>query len=274
MSQRVSVLISVVAVVLLAVPSALGATRRAADYPQIFVTFNSGSTLTVTLGDGTPLGTSGGAPTVIAPGTYNFSLTDPTYVSDVQFDLVGPGVKLVSNMSYGEEPSETWVETFAPGSIYTWRDDMRPSTVWTFVTSNSASVGSANSGSAGAGSSTTPISSGKTGKASSTDVVGSGIKPAAPLRGTLLGAVSSAGKATLTFGGKPVTSLKAGRYKITVTDKSKLAGFNLQEIRNTATTITPTAFTGEHTTTVTLKAGQWFYYPTFVGKKTYFIVVT
>ena len=97
-------------------------------------------------------------PTTIPPGTYNMSLTDPTYVSDVEFHLEGPGVKLISNMSYGEEPSEVWVETFAPGSTYTWKDDFKPSLVFTFVTSNAPAVGTANSGSAGtsAGKSSTP----------------------------------------------------------------------------------------------------------------------
>ena len=37
---------------------------------------------------------------------------------------------------------------------------------------------------------------------------------------------------------------------------------------------TGTTFTGKKSVTIDLKAGQWFYYGTFVGKKTYFIVVT
>ena len=114
MSQRASLVVVFLSLAVLggAAP-ALAARARAADYPTIFIVFNSNSTLTVTQENGAPLGTSSGAPTMIPPGTYNLDLTDPTYVSDVQFHLEGPGVKLISNMSYGEEPSETWVETFA-----------------------------------------------------------------------------------------------------------------------------------------------------------------
>jgi hypothetical protein len=275
MSHRVSFVAGFVCLAALAgAGSAPGESTRAADYPTIFIVFNANSTLTVTQENGAPLGTSSGPPTVIAPGTYNLSLTDPTFVADVQLHLEGPGVRLISNMSYGEEPSETWVETFAPSATYTWRDDFKPGTVWTFVTSNAASVGTPNSGSAeGTGKSTTPIASGKNGKASSTDIVGSAIKSAV-FRGTLLGTVSKAGRLTLSFRSRGVTNLKAGRYTFKVTDRSKKAGFTVQEIRNPAQTVTTTTFTGTKSKTITLRAGQWFFYPTFVGKKTYFIVTS
>src|SRR5690348_12715552 len=125
------VLLAVLAV--LAAASAASAAR--ADYPSIYVSFLPTSTLRVVLADGSPLGTSSGAPTVIPPGSYNLLLDDSSLVADVTFDLAGPNVKLVTNMSYGEETAETWVETFLPNSTYTWRDDMKPSTVYTFVTS-------------------------------------------------------------------------------------------------------------------------------------------
>lgn len=272
LSQRAPVVVSLLLVALSAVTAAHGAARRTADYPTIDVVFNSNNTLTVTL-NGAPLGTPSGAPTTIPPGTYNMSLTDPTYVSNMQFHLEGPGVKLVSNMSYGEEPSEVWVETFAPSSTYTWRDDFNPGNVFTFATSNGATVGSANSGSAGSssGRSSTPISSGKTGKASSTDVVGSAL---APLRGTLVGTVDAAGVLSLKLAGKPVQNIKAGRYTFTIVDSSRKAGFNLQQIKSSPIAITTTTFTGRRTKTLTLRAGQWLFYPTFVGKKSYFIVTS
>ena len=34
------------------------------------------------------------------------------------------------------------------------------------------------------------------------------------------------------------------------------------------------AFEGKRSKTVNLKAGQWFFYPSFVGKKDYFIVTS
>ena len=48
----------------------------------------------------------------------------------------------------------------------------------------------------------------------------------------------------------------------------------MQEIKNSAVTVTTSPFTGNRSKIVTLKAGQWFFYPTFVGKKTYFIVTS
>jgi hypothetical protein len=268
MSRRALVVPSCIALALAVVSGGQGAAR---DYPTIDVVFNANNTISASLNGG-PLGTASGAPTTIAPGTYNMSFTNPTFVSDLQFHLEGPGVKLVTNMSYGEEPSEVWVETFAPASTYTWKDDLNPVPVFTFVTSNSASVGSANSGSAvSGGKSSTPISSGKNGKASSTDIVGSAI---APFRGTLTGTVTAAGSVSLKLAGKPVQSLKAGKYTLAIADGSTKAGFNIQQIKSSPITITAAAFTGKRSKTLTLKAGQWFFYPTFVGRKTYFIVTS
>ena len=269
MSQRATTfLIPFALAVLLAAPGALGAARRLSDNGTLYVTFNSNKTVTVTDASGNPVGTSGGAPTTIPAGTYNVLISDPAFVSDVVWDLAGPGVKLVTSMSSGEEISESWVETFVPNSTYTYRDDNRPPAVWTFATSSTSTPSS--SGATTPLTSTTPISSGKTGQAPSTDVVGSA---SATFRGTLRGSVSPTGKATLTLKGKPVASLKAGRYTVTVTDKSAKAGFNVQEIKKAAKTVTTSAFKGTKSLAITLTAGQWFFYPTFVAPKTYFIVV-
>ena len=252
------------------VPTTLGSHARSADYPFIYVVFHAQGQgpVTVTLGDGTPVGTLSGAPTVIPPGTYNVSISDPSFNATQTWDLAGPGVKLVTNMSYGEEASEAWVESFQANATYTYRDDLNPGPVWTFVTSNAPPVGTANSGSAPGGSTTTTG-----GKAPSIDIVGSGTS-SVPFRGTLLGAVSSTGKLALTTGGKPVRTLKAGEYTFKVTDKSKKAGFEVQEVARSGKAVTGTSFVGTRSAKIDLEAGQWFFYPTFVGKKTYFIVVT
>jgi hypothetical protein len=255
---------------LLAVAVAFGATQTAADYPSLDVTFNANDTVTVVLANGSPVGTASGAPTTITPGTYNVLIADPTFVSDIQWDLAGPGVSLVSTCSYGEEPSESWVETFAANATYTWRDDNRPATVYTFATSGAPAVGSANSGQAPL-TSTTPIASGTNGKSSSTDIVGS---QTVQFRGTLVGTVSAAGAIRLTIGGKPVGALKAGKYTFSITDASKTSGFTVQEAGRQATTITTAAFTGRKKQTLVLGAGQWLAYPSFLGKKTYFIVTS
>ena len=122
------------------------------------------------------------------------------------------------------------------------------------------------------------VASGK-GTTSNTTVVGQKAKTAAPsapavLRGTLMATVSAAGKPTLTFRGKPVTSLEAGRYTVQVSDSSRQSGLVIQETGQNAVAVAPVAYTGKRLTALTLRAGQWFFYPMFVGKKTYFLVTT
>jgi hypothetical protein len=250
---------------LLAVSAAVAASRHTSDSPSLNVTFRADKTVSVVDGGGNPVGTSSGAPAVIPPGTYNVFISDPTFVPDIEWDLAGPGVKLTSNMSAGEEISEAWVETFAPNSTYTYRDDNRPPAVWTFVTS-AAGSGPTTTTSPPL-TSTVPISSGNNGKTKSSNPIGS-----LASRGALIATVTAAGKATLAFKGKGVTSLKAGKYTVKVTDRAAKAGFSLQEYKKSAKTITTAAFKGKKSLTITLAAGQWVFYPTFVAKKSYFIV--
>ncbi|HEY4346085.1 MAG TPA: hypothetical protein VGM80_00720 [Gaiellaceae bacterium] len=269
MSQRASIFLIIALGTLLVVPGALGtAAGRAADNATLNVTFRADKTVSVVDGNGVTVGSPVGAPTVVGAGTYNVLISDPTFVSDIEWDLSGPGVKLVTSMSSGEEISESWVETFQPNSTYTYRDDNRPGTEWTFVTNASAATGG--SGAQSPLTSTTPISTSQTGKAHSTDPIGS---KTVTFRGTLLGSVSPTGKAVLDFKGKPVTSLRAGSYTFAITDSSSKAGFTVQENKKSAKTLTASTFKGKKTVKVTLAAGQWFFYPTFVAKKTYFIVV-
>jgi hypothetical protein len=234
------------------------------------VTFNANDSISVTLPDGTPVGTTSGAPTVIPAGFYTLNLNDSAVVSGPQFDLQGPGVNLVDNMFYGETASATDTADFAPSSTYTWRDDEHPSVVFTFTTSAVVAGGPSASGSAGPTAGGTPSS----GSGPSQDVVGSEAPKPDPLRGPLVGTVSATGKLTLTRDGKNVATLKSGRYTITVTDRSAKSGFLIEEIRKTATTISGASFVGKRSVSVDLKAGQWFFFPTFVGKKTYFIVTS
>jgi hypothetical protein len=267
-SERMTLIAtSVLVAAVLAAAPALGSSS--ADFPSLVVVFHTGGTTTVTLPDGTPVGTTAGSPTVISPGIYNVLIDDSAFVSDIEFDLAGPGVKLVTSASSGESPSETWVETFLPSTAYTWRDDNRPQRgSFNFVTAATASATSTGPASPV---STVPISSGKNGQASSTDIVGSQ-SAKDPLRGTLTGVVSAAAKLTLTSKGKSVANLKSGRYTFDVSDRSRKGGFTVQEIRKSAITVTGISFVGRHKVTIDLKPGQWFYFPTFVGKKTYFIV--
>lgn len=58
-----------------------------------------------------------------------------------------------------------------------------------------------------------------------------------------------------------------------MTDRSRTGGFTLQEVRGAALTLTRAAFVGVRRAAVTLTVGQWVYYPSFLGAKTYFLVL-
>jgi len=241
------------------------ASPAAADPPTFFVIFRADHTFLAYLAaSGAPVGTTSGAPSVILAGTYKL-LLDDTSETDMQFDLAGPGVKLVTDMSHAEDPSAAFLETFQPSSTYTYRDDNHPSVVWTFATS-AETIASSGSG---VTTSSSTGSSKPSGATSSTDLVGSAILP---YRGKLAGTVSPAGKLALAFKGTSVGKLKAGRYTITVVDQGSTRGFMLQRLRKRAQTLTGVALVGKRSRPITLAAGQWMFFSPG-GKKNYFIVV-
>ena len=81
--------------------------------------------------------------------------------------------------------------------------------------------------------------------------------PASSLRGTLAGTVSSAGKLTLTLGGKAVAKVKAGRYKLSVADKASTHGFLVQQSGHSPITVSGVSFVGTHSVTSTSRRGKW-----------------
>jgi hypothetical protein len=226
------------------------------------VTFSATGSLTVTLPDGTPVGTASGAPTVIPAGYYAVVLSGPGGCAYLPlFDLRGPGVSILSDMVGGEVDTYVYNEYFMPSSTFTWRNDRNPGVAFTFVTSN-AIVGTA----------PTPTTHGITGKSttvSSQDLVGSA---SAPFRGTLTGAVSAAGRLTIAHNGRSVNRLRAGRYTFSVTDRSSTSGFLLAKSKRVFE-ITGSTFVGKHSTTVILTAGRWLAMPA-AGKTAYAIVVS
>lgn len=234
-----------------------------ADPPVLYVVFRSDHTFSAYLADGTPVGTSSGAPTVISAGAYKLILDD-TSETDMDFDLAGPGVKLVTNMSHAEEGSAAFIETFQPSSTYTFRDDQHPGVVWTFQTSSTVLPPS--------GTTTTTCSSCTKPQTTTgpTDVVGSQV---VPHRGSLAGSVSATGKLALGFKGKAVGSLKSGGYTITIIDHSQKNGFTLKRVAKVATPLTRGPFVGKRTVTLNLTPGQWSFYSPG-GKQSYFIVTS
>jgi hypothetical protein len=231
----------------------------------------------VTTPSGTVLTSSG----TIPPGSYQVIVNnDVPDIRDVghMFHFSGPGVILLTDMGAGDSKTEAYTETLAPNATYVFQDDQQPGIGRIVMTTSATASGAGSSGSTGGGSSSggsgTTSNTGGSGTSSNSSILSGGSAKAAAFRGTLAGVVSSGGAIALTKNGKPVTQLKAGRYRITVTDKAPAESFTVQKIRADAHTLTGTRFVGRHTVTLTFTAGQWFYYPSFTGKKIYFIVTT
>ena len=76
---------------------------------------------------------------------------------------------------------------------------------------------------------------------------------------TLTGTVGPGFTITLKKSGTKVTSLKAGKYKFVVTDKSRIHDFRLTGPKGFSKVLTGLAYTGTKTYTITLTPGTWRY---------------
>lgn len=259
--------------------AALAGSRADAAVSQVAtltVNFNQDGSISVALGDGTPVGTPGPPGTLIPAGTYQIVVNNPFRDdSDVvhKFDLAGPGVELVTDMNEGEEQQDSWTELFRPSSTYTYQDDYAPGIHGIFRTSatSATSSGASSPGSGAGGSSAGTVSNTPSAPAAKTSGAGTVIQSAA-LRGTLLAVVTKAGAVKLTEAGKAVATLRPGRYKLSVTDSSASSGFTIQASRKPATTLTAPSFVGKRTATLQLAPGRWFFYSSPGGGKTPFVV--
>lgn len=256
-------LASALAAALVALAPAAHAARTA--NPSLRITFTAAGSITVTLPDGTPVGTTGGAPTVIPAGYYTLLFYGPGECINLPlFELRGPGVNINDDMLGGETDVHTLYATFAPNATYTWHSDRSEATLFTFRASSDVVATQTTT----TGSSTG--SSGSNAKATSQDIVGSAILP---FRGTLTAAVSAAGRLSLAYKGKSVSNLKAGRYTVAVNDRSTTNGFLLQKQKHAPVSVTGGMFLGKRSLSVTLTTGRWLVMPS-AGKPTYAIVVS
>jgi hypothetical protein len=194
--------------------------------------------------DGSAVGSQAAVPPTIPPGTYSISVLDDT--SEHNFHLSGPGVDQSTDIGGSSTP--TWSVTLQPGRIYRFQCDNHPDFMYgVFQTSGTAS-GSGSSGGSGGSSSGTSSSGGSV---SSTGTSSGGTKSS--LSGTLAATLSSAGVVTLKTGGRTVSKLVPGRYRITIADKAPTRSFVLQRKGGKAIAIT-------HPVTVTLTIGLWSFY--------------
>jgi hypothetical protein len=239
-----------------------------AALPSLYVTYNPQCHFTMTLDSGAAVG-SGSA---IPYGKYQLIVSTPIPFATglggcefINFSLTGPGVNYSTQLGEGDETEDFATQTLTLGSSYTATDNtVAPGTTITFSTSStpvSASTGPSTS-SSGNAPNTKPTTDSPTKQT-----------PLVLNRGTLEGIVSASGKLSLTFHGKPVTEITAGRYKVQVVDTSHKDGFTIQQINKLPTTVTGVSFVGKRSATIVLSAGQSLFYPVFTGRKSYFVVV-
>lgn len=215
----------------------------AADSSPLLVVSYTGSTPTVTLAGGAPVGTASPPGTLIPAGTYTVEINVSSMPAD--FQIVGPGVNFLDN----EPSSEVYTISFAPGSTYSFEDVTDPSgTLGYFSTSTST-----------APTAPAPAPTLSPTNESNSDLVGSAT--GSGQASTQLDAtVSAGGIPTLLRAGKPVTTLKAGRYSFVIADRDPRAGFNLEQQGKPSQALTGGPFTGRRTLTLTLTRGAWSFY--------------
>lgn len=244
------------------------AESRTAVTLTLDVNYSYAGDITVTLPSGQPVGVKSGTPTVIPAGYYTVELTQPGCVDTPAFVLQGPGVNILDDLNAGEIVTDAQEADFQPNSTYTWRDgSINPPVLFTFQTSGDVLGTPPPPSSAASGG---PVSSNKEANGS---VVGSGLK-SSKLTGTLAATVSAAGKPTLSYKGKRVSSLAPGRYSITVTDRSSKLGFTLERTGSHPLKLTLPGFVGKRSASVQLTAGRWFFLTTPSAVKTAFTVAS
>jgi hypothetical protein len=217
---------------------------------------------------GTTIRTSSAPGVVISPGSYQVIFNNDMPDSrDIQhaFRLQGPGVNLQTDMAAGDDKTQLYDVVLAPSAVYTFADDRQPSVPHVvFSTASSASAVTNTSGGTSGGSSS--------GTSSNSSFVGADLKKV-PFRGNLAASVAAGAKLRLTAGGSMILKLLAGRYRITVDDRTAKAGFSVQKLSKPAQALTGVTFVGRRTVLVTFKAGRWMYYSP-AGTKSYFTVVS
>jgi hypothetical protein len=251
-------------------------TARTDVLPTLYVAYGMNCTFTITDDNHQPV-------TSIAPGTYQILISTPVSFASVDlagiydmtackgsadFQLTGPGVSLDDTLDNGDSDHEQDGATLLPSSTYVATDANQPSvaryTITTLASGTPITPTTTTTSAPPGKTTTTGGTTGKTGTTSGPD----------PFRGTLTGSVGATGSISLLSKGRAIATLVAGRYAITVTDRSRKGGFVIQQASKAATTITTGGFVGKKTATLDLKPGQWLFYPTIVAKKSFFIVIS
>ena len=234
-----------VPLVIAAVVAAAGAGLAHAGFPSLYVTYKT-ETCTFSLTDD-----AGKTVRTILPGAYQVVVTTSGTFGDyfvseqtglrackgfVGFRLTGPGVNLTTTLDDGDSAGETLAAKFKAGATYTIQDDHNVAgTRRSFTVATSGSVG-------------------------------------VPLRGVLVGTVSSKGELTLSRNDKAVSSLKQGKWTFSIRDDSKTSGFSLQQLHKSPVEVTTGSYFGFKEVTIDLKPGRWYFYSPGFTKRTFVVV--
>jgi len=256
----------------------LAAAAAAMAANELDVTYVGSTSLTIKADDGTVVRSGATLPA----GSYLIVVYDESDANP-DFRINGPGISISSGLNTAMGMGNAFPLgpfNFQAGSSYQITDANMPASAAITITFGTGSgitnpAGSSNSSSsAGSSGSGSGGSSGGGGSSSgSAGSSGSSGSSVAKTVGTLKAAVTASGAGTLTFSGKAPKTLRAGRYTITVDDRSKTSGVILGRISKQAITLSGSAAVGSSTHTVTLGAGRWFYATSARSRKTYFTVV-
>jgi hypothetical protein len=167
------------------------------------------------------------------------------------FKLSGPGVSIASNLNstgMGTDATSTFGPFGFQGNGSCTVSDSGIGASLTFSASAAAGgaggttpTTGAGAGGTVAGGSTSGGSSGSTGGGHTSS---GGSAGSLRLMGTVEATVTSSGKATLTFDGKPVKALMAGRYTVKAADHSAAAGLVIGEGMQSSITVSGAAAVG------------------------------
>jgi hypothetical protein len=255
----------VVAAMTAAVAAAPG--LRAADLPTLYVDYRDDCTFRVT-------NDAGATVTSVAPGTYQVAistgepfgsyplstLTDLAACrGNVSFRMTGPGVDVFTTLDGGDGAFEIHGVVLQAGGTYTLQDDRN-------VAGTRRTIAAASSTPAA-----TPASRPSTATAPKPEAKPN-LDAVGKVKGKLVASVTTAGKLSLTYKGRPVSELRSGRYTITVLDETSKTGFKIQRRGKPATTVSTNAFLGRRTVTVALARGQWMFYSSPSAKHLFVVI--
>jgi hypothetical protein len=233
--------------------TALGSAASGVNGLTINVMYTT-SSLQARLSNGTVLASG----TVVPPGPYSVVVYDSIDDSNPLFTMAGPGVSVSSDLN----PTGMGIEvpmTFGPflleasSSYLIFDANMAGGSAISFTTSATGSSASPNDPSASSGSTSSGSATAKT------------------LRSLAL-FIGGSGKPFLSLGGKPVKTLKAGKYSLIVGDSSRKVGLLIGHGSVHPTTLSGVAAVGASSRKVNLTSGTWFYEASPRGPKIYFKV--